>query len=34
MKIAVCDDEPVYRQVLTERILREGIAGGYETSIK
>ena len=33
MKIAVCDDEPVYRQVLTERILREGIAGGYETSI-
>lgn len=33
MKIAICDDEEVYRQILAERILRDGIAQGYETRI-
>lgn len=33
MKVAICDDEVVCRQILRERILRDGICQGYETEI-
>lgn len=33
MKIAICDDEAAYRQILRDRILQHAVRWGYETEI-
>lgn len=34
MRVAVCDDEPLFREMLHEKILRDGFANDYEAEVE